>query len=60
MNILLEWTVQGNRLAAIGLQNSREVPVVEMTIQALVILALICIFLGFYAGIRVARPRYWD
>lgn len=36
------------------------VPVVELTFQALIVVVLVCIFLGFYVGVRINRPRYWD
>ena len=36
------------------------VPVVELTFQALIVVVLVCIFVGFYIGVRINRPRYWD
>lgn len=36
------------------------VPVIELTFQALIVVVLVCIFVGFYVGVRINRPRYWD
>lgn len=36
------------------------VPVIELTFQALIVVVLVCIFIGFYIGVRINRPRYWD
>ncbi len=64
MNALLEVMVlfagRYPPLAGVAQSGFRSVPVVELTIQGLVLLTLICVFAGFYIGVRVNRPRYWD
>jgi len=64
MNALLAvmYSLSGRHLPLAGILQSgfRSVPVVELTIQGLVLLTLICVFAGFYIGVRVNRPRYWD
>lgn len=38
----------------------RAVPLIELTIHALIIVVLVSSFAGFYIGVRISRPRYFD
>lgn len=37
-----------------------QVPAIKLSIHALLIMILVSGFIGFYAGVRISRPRYWD
>jgi hypothetical protein len=37
-----------------------QVPVIKLTLHALLIMILLSSFIGFYVGVRISRPRFWE